>query len=198
MRVYKRHTAISPEPYLDNCYIGEKQNELDIDATSPTSLFEFYRVGMIDYIQYRAFLKEYLLPIYSELTEAEQRIMAQHNVTPTQGDKDLFYTREEQFVHYQLIVQREVKAREKRWNKALALSGFELLGNQLNQLMMYNDCKDFRYDYVEADLPHIIFWFQGASYPPLGIDFTTNGFPSKGYYNEELKNKCLNVFLYNL
>lgn len=62
---------------------------------------------------------------------------------------------------------------------------------------MYKDTKLYKDDFIDADLPYLIYWIMSAALPQLGIDFTSNGFNSKVYYNEGVKNKVLSVLLYN-
>lgn len=196
MKVYKYADSISETPYLDNCYIGlVPRNENDIDVTNPFNLYEFFRVGQIDYIQYRKYLKQDVLPNWDSLSSIQKIEMVKHNVAPSQLEKDSFFSQAEQIDHYIKIVGLEVEARQARWNEAMSRAAFYLLGNDLARLMMYNDSKIFRNDYIEADLPHLILWISDGSYPQLGIDFTSNGFGSKPYYNQSIKNAVLEVLL---
>ena len=89
----------------------------------------------------------------------------------------------------------EIEARKDRWHLVMKTAAFEYRANQLVQLQMYNDAKMFRDDYIEADLPHLLFWLTSGAYPALGIDYTANGYSSTGYYNEGIKNKAVAILL---
>ena len=192
MRVYKKQTSSSIQPYLDNCYIGAQIGS-DTDVTTVSSLYEFFRVGQIDYIQFRRYCKEYILPMWSSLTDQEKKELVKHNIAPTAEDKLLYYTLEEQFTNYVTLVDLEIKARRVRWEVAMKTAAFELLDNQLAQLQIYNDAKIFRDDYIEADLPLLLLWLTDSNSLQLGVDFTSNGFSSKPYYSEDTKLKVLQI-----
>jgi hypothetical protein len=194
MRVFKRSSATETIPYLDNCYIADVvENIGDVDVTCVFGLKEFFRVGQIDYLQYRKYLKDYLLPDWANLPLEDKVEMVNHNVAPTQEDKDALVSQEQQLMNYVTIVEREVKSRQARWDVSMAKAAFYLFGNDLGRLMMYNDAKVFRNDYIEADLPHLILWLTDGTYPALGIDFTNTGFGSKPYYSEVIKSTCLEI-----
>ncbi len=191
MRVFRKSTSTETYPYLDNCYVA--LTSTDIDVTDAFSLYEFFKVQQIDYLQYRKSLKDNRLPIWSSLSNEEKRELVKHNVAPSNEDKLVYYTLEEQQQNYNIIVTLEVIARTNRWNQAMSTAAFDLMGNTLHQLMMYNDAKVYRYDYIEADLPHLVLWLTGGAYPPLNIDFSSNGYPTKSYFNSSTLNKVLQI-----
>lgn len=197
MKVYKKQTSTETIPYLDNCYIGVKINDTDVDVTTVFSLYEFFRVSQIDYIQFREYCKTYILPNWISLSIEEQKELVRHNIAPTNEDKLLHFTIEKQFENYVNLVDLEIKARKVRWSLAMKSAAFELLGDQLAQLQMYNDAKPFRDDYIEADLPFLLLWITDGAYPALGIDFSANGFSTKSYYSETIKNKVVSILVNN-
>ena len=193
MRVYKHSTSTDIIPYMDNCYIGEKRNENDIDVTDVYSLFEFCKVNQIDYIQYRNYCKEYLLPNWDNLDKFNKKELVKHNICINNFEKLIYYTIEEQFKNYFTIINYEVNAREERWREAMITAGFMIGNDQLKRLSMYNDTKSFRGDYIEADLPNLILWLTNGTYPALGIDYSSIGFRSKFYYDANIENAVLEI-----
>lgn len=161
------------------------------------SLYEFFRVSQIDYIQFRTYCKTYILPDWSIISEEEKKELVKHNIAPTEEDKLLYYTIEEQRVNFFELLRLEKQARFNRWEYAKQLIAFEYRLNQMNQLLMYQDTKPYKDDFIDADLPYLIYWVMSAALPDLGIDFTTNGFNSKAYYDENIKNKVLSILLNN-
>jgi len=199
MKVFKKHIYESATPYTNNCYIATiKENELDVDVTTPFSYFAFVPSGQIDYIQYRDLCKEFILPQWSSISEEEKKELVRHNIAPTEEDKLVHYTIEEQKINFFELLRLEKQARFKRWEYAKQLIAFEYRLNQMNQLLMYQDTKPYKDDFIDADLPYLIYWINSAALPQLGIDFTSNGFNSKSYYSETIKNKVLSILLNNV
>lgn len=199
MKVFKKHIYESAVPYTDNCYLATvKKNELDVDMSSPFSYFAFVPSGQIDYIQYRTLYKEFILPQWSSISEEEKKELVRHNIAPTEEDKLLYYTIEEQKINFFELLRLEKQARFKRWEYAKQLIAFEYRLNQMNQLLMYQDTKLYKDDFIDADLPYLIYWIMSGVLIELGIDFTNNGFSSKTYYSEDIKNKILSILLNNI
>jgi len=198
MKVYQKHTSSSPTPYLDNCYLSSSPlHQDDIDVTSTTSLFSFVPSNQIDYIEFRNYCKQELLPNWSNLPEEEKLNLIKHNIAPNETEKENRVSIEQHRINFFELIRLEKLAREKRWEKAKKHIAFEFRLNQLNQLLMYQDTKPFKDDYIDAELPYLIHWIASNTNLLLGIDFTNNGFSSKSYFDQNLQTKLLEILLEN-
>ena len=198
MKVYQKYNTSSPTPYLDNCYLSTSpQDPNDIDVTSTKSLIAFLPSGQIDYIQFRQFCKDELLPNWINLSEEEKLNLVKHNIAPDENEKLSRVSIQEHEINFYEIIRLEKQARFERWEKAKKYIAFEFRNNQLNQLLMYQDTKLYKDDYIDAELPYLIHWIASNTNPALGIDFTANGFSSKAYFSQPIQTKLLNLLLYN-
>jgi len=199
MKVYRKHTEPNSIPYLDNCYLGNSPlTPEDVDVTSTESLFAFVPSNQIDYIQYRQFCKEELLPNWNTIDESEKIELVRHNIAPDENEKMSRVSIEQHRINYFEILRLERQARANRWEKAKKHIAFEFRLNLLNQLLMYQDTKPYKDDYIDAELPYLIHWIASDANPTLGIDFTTNGFSSKTYYDTSIQTVILDILLNNI
>lgn len=199
MKVYKKHTAVSETPYLDNCYVSATPNDpADTDVTNTKSLLAFVSPGLIDYTQYRDYCKQEILPNWASITEEEKVELVRHNIAPDEVEKMSRVSDAQHRINYFELLRLEKTARYNRWEKAKKYIAYEYRLNLLNQLLMYQDTKEYKDDYIDADLPYLRYWVESAAYPPLGIDFTTTGFSSKPYYLESIRDVVLGILIDNI
>ncbi len=187
MKVYKKHNEVSSDFWLSTYIANNQRHTNDTDVTTANSLWEYFRVGVIDYIQFRDYAKQNLLPKFETLSELEKQFLISHSVKP----ENIAIS----FEDYLIVVEMEYKARSERWKKALSVGGHYYFSNNAYQFMMYQDCKAFRNDYIEANLPIILLWLNSAKSVELNVDFTQNGFASKPYYTNELKELLISCFV---
>lgn len=170
-------------------------NQAD-DITTQQNALIAYRLNMIDAILYKSILKQYFLPNWALLTTEEKRELISVLVYPAATDLRPFCTLEEEIMWTREFGSITRSAREFRWDTARLKMIHGL--TEMESLSFYTDTKPYKDDYLDANIPSLILWLSNGSYPPLGIDFTTNGFAQKSYYTLDRKNTCLDVLQHGL
>lgn len=166
------------------------------DITSVNSLEEGFLIGAYDYNKFRDSCKVNILPIFSALTSNDQKKMVSHYIYPsnyTQEEIDAFFNSEEQISNWINLAALCKDSRNKRWESARRRISFEL--TLVESLGFYLDTKSFKYDFIDANLPHLTLWLSNGTYAPLGIDYSSNGFAQKNYYTTDRMNICLDILI---
>lgn len=169
------------------------------DITTIDNLFFFFSYLRIDYIRLRDCLKQYFIPVWDSLSPADKKTLVRYYIYPTtftQADIDALFTAQEQKNNWETLAKISRDARANRWEVARQKISFYL--TEIEGLQLYTDTKPFKDDYVDANLPHLIMWIINGAYPPLGIDYTANGFAQKSYYSVERKNVLVDCLVYGL
>ena len=77
-------------------------------------------------------------------------------------------------------------------------AAFQKISYELTQAQVatiYMTTKMMLIDYYYANLPHILFWIQNGVYPPMGINFTTNGFQQMSGFSPTLEMQLLDILV---
>ena len=182
---------LSLDDYYSKIIIEQDDNvSLGIDEEIVKDLqasIELYLIDRYDLMSLRKFLKTYILPDQDKLTtdekiELEKLFIYPQNYTFILSEADQKYYQDK-------LVKDEFIVRENRISDCKSIASFYL--DRLSCGMLFNDTKDMFRDYIDAELPHVLFWLTDGVYPILGIDFTTTGFSSKSYYSAQIQSEIL-------
>jgi len=185
--------AGSSSPYTNYAIMETLESGYD-DVTNVSTWFNIVTNCIKDYVYMRDFAKATFLPAWDTLSTPEKAKLVQHYIYPdtfTQEEIDVLFTAEEQLGNWEYLALKTKEVRGIRWEELRKKISFDL--SVYEGLLFYSDTKQWKGDYIDADLPYLELWFVNGIYPPLGIDFTTNGFAQKSYYSEYRKDLCVDV-----
>lgn len=167
----------------DNVVLGvDEEIVMDLQAS-----IELYLIDRYDLMSLRKFLKTYILPNQDNLLNEEKLELEKLFIYPQ--NYTMMLSSDDQIYYWDKLVKAEYIVREDRISDCKSIASFYL--DRLSCGILFNDTKDMFRDYIDAELPHILFQLSDGAYPLLGIDFTTTGFSSKSYYNTQIQSEAL-------
>lgn len=184
--VYKeRRKILDDYELVDDDYDTSANNKED--ASSYYSIDAFYSVFRFDYICKRNFLKKHVLPKFQNLDYDEQKELIRYRIFPegiTDAELLDYFTEEEQRINWKELLSYEREARSNRVEELRLQISYDMTPFQ--QVDMYLTVRDYLYDYIVADLPHLTLWFTNGTWEEFNVDFSNNGFQQKSYYSNEM------------
>ncbi|MCK6381878.1 MAG: hypothetical protein L6Q54_11625 [Leptospiraceae bacterium] len=196
MKILKPNSVevqITRQGILQNYWLV-KDSAIHPDTTNYTSyatLLIFLDVFRIDYIQFRESLKTHVLPNWGSLDIEEKKNLIREMIYPTNAVLTDYFSESELKTLWSAMAERHKIARINRWEKARKELSYYLTVAEAFQF--YQDTKEFKGDYIDANIPILKLWALGGNDSSLGIDYTTNGFPSKTYFSVALQEILLNA-----
>ncbi len=166
------------------------------DVTTFDNLYVFANGGKFDYGVFRDSLQEIVILDWGALSFEERRKCIKHYKYPasiSQEEFNSYFSESEHERNWNILT---VKTRAVRLQRLFA--AFQKISYRLNAAQVatiYMVTKNMCYDYYYASLPHVIYWVQNGAYPPLGINFTSNGFAQQGGFSTSVMNELLDIFV---
>jgi len=167
-------------------------SNLYIDRTNRPIYWELYGYKLSDSI----LVKDSIQSIYNangwtsfkgiEEKKSVARVLA---YTLTQIELDEVLTPQEQINAKLFAIANAKIGRVNRWEVLRQQLAVKVTQSQ--SLSFYSDTEIFKGKYIDVGLPHLYMWLTNGIYPPLGIDFTNNGFAETSYYTIEMKQICI-------
>lgn len=155
-----------------------------------------FRLSVVDAIFFRELLKTNVLPNWATISFDEQKQLVAYFIYPTGTDLNLYYTPEEQYQLWQELAHITKSSREARIEQMRSKVSYYI--TMIEACDFFNAVESLIPRYEQANRPDLQCFIQGTAYPPLGIDYTTNGFPSKTYFSVERQDLLLNILIYGL
>jgi len=200
MKIVKLKTTsiqLNSEGIIKNYYPVKDNHTLTIDeddVTSVSTLLVFNQNNAFDFGVFRDSLQNNVIPQWANILWEDRKKCVQYykypaNLTP--GEFESYFTPDEHQNNWNILTANVRETRRQRLFAAFNKISYEISMN--NVAIIYMTTKTMLMDYYYANLPHIIFWVQNGAYPPLGIDYTNNGFAQMPGYSVMLKNSILDI-----
>ena len=166
------------------------------DVTNLESLKLFLKYNRLNYISFRDSCKVNLLPLWDELSDDDKKYLISRYIYPaslTQEDIDILFNGEQQLDNWGDLYDISYPSRVQKWIAAKKKVSFMM--NKLDVGDLFISVELLWGRYTEANRPDLICWVTNTAYPPLGIDYTTNGFAQKPYYSDAVKNAIVDIII---
>lgn len=153
-------------------------------------------IGRIDYIELRRMLRRDFIQNYDSISLEGKLRLLEFFIFPREWANEEVHEKleiDEKLVKdgWKNIIHLTRSARYDRWELLREKISFYL--NDIESLMFFNDVKEFKDLYIDANLPHLELWFKSGENSVLNIDFTDSGFESTQYFRQEFKDIALKV-----
>ena len=187
------------EEIFMNCRVVDSTYTLNVTEEQVNSILACYYLfssGRMDFLQYRDYIKYQIvtdLTIWSNQSDQEKGQAYEVFQKPASLDQttDCGQTTEMLENKWINLVERATECRRQRLLLSSARVSFIL--PQASSYLLNIDTYENSYLWVTSQSPQLIHWLKSTADVALGIDYTTTGFASKAYYNEEAKNVVLSV-----
>lgn len=202
MRIAKLKTTPiqdTSQGILDNYYAVPNNHvftNLEEDVTSVNTLFVMSNGGKFDYGVFRDSIRDLLVTDWGALSFEDRKKCIQHYRYPADistGEWETYFTPQEHERNWSVLTAKTRAVRLSRLFAAFQKISYRLPEAQVG--MIYMVTKNMCYDYYYANLPHVIFWLQNGVYPPLGINYATNGFAQMPGYSPSVMYELLDIFV---
>ncbi len=145
------------------------------------------------------FVREEIKNVYEFLGnegigEDDAKILSQLFILPKEK-RDIFYTENEQMVHWSYFLNSSIDCRNLRWEQAKNYISYKLSPLDSSDLavdtmvLCENYIKYNIIDEINSGKPGLIDYLKGTSI------YSDTGFPSKSYFTEEYQTKILDILL---
>jgi hypothetical protein len=201
MKIAKLNTTpiqITSQDILANYYVV-KDNHVFVnedDVTSVDNLFVFNQNGNFDYQIFRDSLATNMIPQWANMLFADRKKCVQHYKYPANLDPNewgSYFSTSDHERNWNILTAKTRATRLQRLFAAFQKISYALTETQV--ALVYMTTKNYLIDYYYANLPHIFFWVQNGVYPPLGINFTTNGFQQMSGFSPQLEGQILDILV---
>ena len=202
MRIAKLKTTplqTTSQGMLDNYYCVPNNHVFtndEEDVTSVDSLLTLSLAKKFDYGVFRDSLRDILVTDWQAMMFEDRKKCVQHYRYPpdiTNEEWLSYFTEKEHERNWSVLCGKTRACRLTRLFAAFQKISFRLPEAQVGTIYMVT--KHMCYDYYYANLPHVIFWISNGTYPPLGIDYTNNGFAAYPGFSVSLMYELLDIFV---
>ena len=167
-----------------------------VDVTSFDTLQTFMGAHAFDYQVFRDSLQNNLIPNWANILYTDRKRCVQHYKYPANISDDeynSYFSPTDMEANWNMVCVNTRTVRLERLFAAFQKISYVLTTTQV--AMIYMTTKQMLIDYYYGNLPHVIFWIQNGAYPPLGINFTTNGFQQISGYSPQLEAELLDILV---
>lgn len=168
---------------------------LDVNYQDITNVYHWFKIDELekDFLYRRQMAIEYIISVggFDNLSELDKSYAAKNYcVGPIDRDK-IFTNIEQEEYWYHFVVNSEI-CRKDRWDKAKSFASYRLSITDSSDLAVSTSLLNENFikygieNFAEDNQDGLFDWLKNEG------NFTANGFSSKSYYTEELKNGIIN------
>ena len=191
-----QHTS---QGIIDNYYKVPDSHvftSLEDEVTSVETLFVLSSSGEFDYGVFRDSLRDNMVPQWANMMYDDRKKCVQHYRYPADldpGEFASYFSEADHEKNWGILAAKTRATRLQRLFAAFHKISYRMTETQV--AIVYMTSKQMLVDYYYANLPHILFWVQNGSYPPLGIDYTTHGMAQMSGFTQSLMYEILDILV---